>query len=102
MLLSEPHMRDLIKIVVPKVAADWEVLAYTMRYDIATVRAIKTDSYDVYGCCRKLFENWLSTIHGITPKTYRTLLECIKQVPDLIAASEEIEMELIDGKEVAM
>ena len=101
LLLTEPHMWDLVRIVVPKVAAEWKDLAYIMRYDILIVSAISKDSFDVHDRCTKLFENWLSTNNGIKPKTYRTLLRCIKQVMNLVAASEEIEMKLINGKEVA-
>ena len=101
MLLSEPNMQDLVKIVVPKVTPKWKDLAYSMGYDIATVSAIRIDSHNVEDSCRRLFEDWLSTDRGSTPKTYRTLLRCIKEVDMLTAASEEIEMELINGKETA-
>ena len=94
MFISEPIMWDLIKIVIPKVSADWEDLAYSMQYKIATVRAIKKDCSDCQPCCRKLFEDWLSTDNGATPKTWSTLLQRIKDVDSLAATVDKIKKEL--------
>ena len=98
-LLTEPIMRNLIKIVIPKVKASWQNLAYSMRYRIDEVRAFKMESSDRNEQCENLFADWLSTNHGPNPKTYQTLLKCIKDVDELTAASEEIEGELIKGKD---
>ena len=87
-------MWDLIKIVIPKVSADWEDLAYSMQYKIATVRVIKKDCSDCQPCCRKLFEDWLSTDNGATPKTWSTLLQRIKDVDSLAATVDKIKQEL--------
>ena len=46
-----------------------------------------------------MFNNWLTTGHGPTPKTYETLLKYIKKIDDLTAAHESIEKELIKGKD---
>ena len=87
-------MWDLIKIVVPKVSAEWEDLAYSLQYSIATVKAIKKDCSDCQPCCRKLFEDWLSTDHGAAPKTWSTLLQKIKDVDNLVAVVDDIKREL--------
>ena len=71
-----------------------------MRYSIGEVNVFKRDSHDVDDRCKKLFENWLTTGHGPEPKTYRTLLKCIKDVDKLTAASEAVEKELIKGNGV--
>ena len=94
MFISEPIMWDLIKIVIPMVSADWEDLAYSMQYKIATVKAIKKDCSDCQPCCRKLFEDWLSTDNGATPKTWSTLLQRIKDVDSLAATVDKIKKEL--------
>ena len=39
------------------------------------------------------------TSHGPEPKTYETLLTHIKKIKDLVNQSEEIEKELIEGKD---
>ena len=90
-----PDMCDLIMIVIPKIQAEWEEVAYFLRYDVATVKAIKEDCRDSKKCCRKLFEDWLSSSRGVTPKTWSKLLERIKAIDSLEAASEDIEKKLI-------
>ena len=92
-------MWELTKIVIPKVKAHWEELAYSMRYSVGEVNALKRDGKDLHDCCKRLFINWLTTSHGPKPKTYKTLLSHIKEIDDLITESEAIEKELIKGKE---
>ena len=87
-------MWDLIKIVIPKIKADWNRLAYSLGYDIAAVKAIERDCTDSEQCCEKLFEDWLTTEHGVAPKTWRTLLQHIKEVASLFAAADDIKKQL--------
>ena len=91
-------MFELTEIVAPRVMAEWESLAYCMRYTPTEVAAFKKDARDLKGCCTNLFNNWVTTGHGPKPKTYRTLLKHIKKIDSLTMASEEIEKELIKGK----
>ena len=97
-LLSDAQMWELTEFVAPKVMAEWESLAYCMRYTSEEVKAFRTDSKDVKECCKKLFDNWLTTAHGPEPKTYLTLLKHIKKINNLTTASEAIEKKLIEGK----
>ena len=92
-------MWDLINIVIPKVKASWVELAYSMGYSINAVRGFKEDGRDSDEKCCQLFEDWLTTGRGCTPKTWQTLLQRIKQINELTAAAEEIEKELINCKE---
>ena len=94
-----PEMWDLINIVIPKVKASWVELAYSMGYSVNDVRGFERDGRSLDEQCRKLFEDWLTTGRGCTPKTWQTLLKQIRQVNDLTAAAEEIEKELINCKE---
>ena len=87
-------MWDLIKIVIPKIKANWKHFAYSLGYDTPTVKAIQSDCRDCGTCCENLFEDWLSTEHGVTPKTWHTLLWKIKQVDSLCAAADDIQREL--------
>ena len=98
-LLIEPKMFELIQFVIPKILAEWETVAYAMRYDPNNIQAFKGDTHDANECCKKLFSNWITTSHGPTPKTYQTLLNHIKKIDNLKAASEAIEKELIKGKD---
>ena len=91
---EKPKMWDLIKIVIPKIQAEWEYVAYSLQYDVPDVKAFKKDCYDCNKCCQKLFEDWLDSSHGVMPKTWSKLLERIKAVDSLKAASEAIEKEL--------
>ena len=91
-------MWDLIKIVIPKVKASWVELAYSMGYSVSAVSGFDADGRNLHEQCRKLFEYWLTTGQGCTPKTWQVLLSHLKQVDELIAAAEEIEKELINCK----
>ena len=91
-------MWDVIKIVIPKIKAEWKYFAYSLEYEIAAVKAIERDSRDSQHCCENLFEDWLSTEHGAAPKTWRTLLQKIKEVDSLCAAADDIQKELSSRK----
>ena len=82
-------MHELMQIVAPKIKAEWESLAYCMRYTPADVAAFKKDAKDVRECCRNLFNNWVTTGHGPKPKTYQTLLKHIKKIDNLYAAPKQ-------------
>ncbi|XP_065910284.1 uncharacterized protein [Dysidea avara] len=90
-----PEMWDLIKVVVPKIRPYWKDVAYSMGYDPHAIKAIQLESYDLKDSCRKLFENWLSTSHGPNPKTWKTLLEKIRDVDELSSSIDEIEEMLL-------
>ena len=87
-------MWDLYKIVIPKVKAEWKDLAYSMEYNFVTVKAIAKDCSDSEECCEKLFNDWLTTDHGTTPKTWSTLLQKIKDVDSLAVAVDDIKRQL--------
>ena len=81
--------------VIPKIAAEWEDVAYSLRYDIYTVNMIREKNYeDPKKCCVELFKNWLSTTHGIPPKTWSTLLQSMKKVNQLLFVVEDIQKHL--------
>ena len=92
-------MWELTEIVIPKIKAEWESLAYCMRYTTQEVKGFKKDSQDSSECCKNLLDNWISTGHGPKPKTYQTLLKHIKKINNLTAASEAVEKELIEGNQ---
>ena len=86
----------MIKIVIPKVKAAWTYVAYSMQFEIEDVDGIEKDSSDSAKSCEKLFKSWLATPKGITPKTWRTLLDCIRDVDELTVTAETIDTELKD------
>ena len=91
---KKPKMWDLISIVIPKIQAKWRFVAYSMGYEETAVQGFEKDCSNCEECCVKLFEDWLSSPHGVTPKTWSKLLERIKAVDSLKAASEDIEEKL--------
>ena len=93
-------MWTLIKIVIPKIKARWEDVAYCMGYDIYFVEATKKQFINLDEQCKKVFTDWLTTSHGPTPKTWQILLSKLNDVEDLKAAVESIEKELIEQHEL--
>ena len=87
-------MADINKIVIPRIQAEWQNVAYALCYRIAEVKAIRTDNKTSKMCCLELFEDWLSTNHGVGPKTWSTLLDKLNEVKDLTVARNEIMSEL--------
>ena len=92
-------MWDLTKIVIPKIKTHWDDLAYCMRYSTREVEGFNLEGRDLHERCKKLFIHWLNTDHGPKPRTYETLLKYIREIENLKGSTEEIEKELIEGKE---
>ena len=88
---TKPNMWRIIDIAIPKIKAKWKYVAYSMGYSIPAVSAFEKDSRDSEQSCLNLFEDWLSTQNGVTPKTWCTLLDRIKAVDGLQTAAEDIE-----------
>ena len=95
--IAEVQMFELTQIVIPKIKAEWETLAYCMRYTPEEVHGFRED--DSGECCKNLFANWISTGHGPSPKTYQTLLKHIKKIGKLTTASVAVSKELIEAFE---
>jgi len=91
---SEPLMSDLNKIIIPKIMANWDDVAYALCYEVHTVKAIREKSQNPKKCCQILFEDWLSSSNGAHPKTYSTLLNKLHDVDELTEVIEEIVQEI--------
>ena len=88
-------MGDLNEIVIPRIQAEWEDVAYALRYEIHMVRAIQEKHReDPKRCCKGLLEDWLTTKNGTPPKTWNTLLSALRKVNELTSVTREIEEEL--------
>ena len=92
---TKPDIWRLISIAIPRIRAKWDYVAYSMGYAIPAVNAFEMDARDSEQCCLNLLKDWLSTKNGVTPKTWRTLLDRIKAVDGLQTAAEDIEKELV-------
>ena len=81
-------MFDLTRIVIPKIMDKWEYIAEALRYDLATITAIKQKQReDPKQCCRELFKDWLMTNNGAKAgsKVWSTLLDTLKEVDEISA-----------------
>ena len=88
-------MKYLKKIVIPRVAAKWKTVAYFLDYDIHVIDTI-ANKYrdDPMEYCDGLFRDWLTTNHGKTPKTWATLLTCLKEIDEMATVASDIQKEL--------
>jgi len=90
-----PEMGDLNVIVVPKIMAYWEDVAFALRYKIHVVEGIREKCHtDPKKCCQELFKDWVTTANGVSPKTWSTLLNKLTLVLELYAVTKEIRREV--------
>ena len=90
-------MWQINMIVVEEIMTSWEDVAYALEYGIEQVEAIKSRCRENPKiCCKNFFVDWLSTSHGIGPKTWKMLLNILKtRVGELTAGVEKIEYQLL-------
>ena len=90
-----PRMRLIKKYIIPKIAAKWKDVADFLDYEIETIELIE-QKYQGDGeqCCDGLIRDWLSTSHGVGPKTWATLLAALKEIEKMATATSDIEREL--------
>ena len=87
-------MGDLVTIVIPKIKAEWEEVAYALYFDSPEVSAIGLKClWDPKKCCREVFIDWIERGRGISPKTWSELLNRLKKI-ELVKAAEDIFKEL--------
>ncbi|XP_065905175.1 uncharacterized protein [Dysidea avara] len=94
LLKKTPKMGDLVTIVIPKIKAEWEEVAYALYFDSPEVSAIGLKClWDPKKCCREVFIDWIERGRGISPKTWSELLNRLKKI-ELVKAAEDIFKEL--------
>ena len=88
---------DLQLKVVPMVASKWESVGYALGFGIEKIEIIKSDHKEVEKCCEELFNRWwISSDTGKHPKTWSVLLKALSEIPELAAAKEKLEQELMN------
>ena len=93
-----PAMRLLHEIVVPRIAADWSIVADYLEYEVEYKRIIKERCHhDPVKCCVELLEDWLSSDRGVSPKSWSRLIEALKGIKNLKATIEKIVQELVEA-----
>ena len=88
-------MKQLLTIVVPRIAVEWDIVAYCLEFDRYCIGRIRQK----YGgnpekCCYMLLEKWISTDQGSTPKSWTTLLSAFQQLTVLTETGRKIEEDL--------
>jgi len=84
-------MRLLHEVVIPRIAADWSLVADYLEYEVEYKKLIKKKCHhDPLECCVELLEDWLSTEKGVSPKSWSKLIEVLKQIKSLTSTIEKI------------
>jgi len=88
-------MRLLHEIVIPRIAANWSIVADYLEYELEYKQLIKERFHDdPLKCCVELLEDWLSSNRGISPKSWSTLIKALKGIKSLTATTEKIAKDL--------
>ena len=88
-------MKYLVNAVLPKIAANWKLVAINLEFDNPAIEIIQQRGMkDPEDCCQEMLTDWVNTDHGIGPKTWDTFLHALKSNRKLINACSEIEEEL--------
>ena len=81
----------LHEIVVPRIAAKWDVVAIYLGYEVEYKQLIKERCHhDPERCCLELLEDWLSSDRGVSPKSWSTLIEALRKIKKLTGTTEKI------------
>ena len=84
-------MRLLHEIVIPRIAADWSMVADYLEYELEYKRLIRENCRDnAQRCCVELLEDWLTSNRGVSPKSWSKLIEVLREIKSLKATTEKI------------
>ena len=88
-------MKLLHEIIVPKIAASWNTVADYLEYELEYKQIIRKQGHDnPVDCCVILFEDWISSNRGVSPKTWSKLIDVLEEIKDLRAVTDKIVQEL--------
>ena len=72
-------MKNLNKLVIDKIAPYWKKVADSLEFDIPLIRSIeKRCLKDDYECCDGVLRDWISSDHGLQPKTWKTFIAALQ------------------------
>jgi len=90
-------MKHLNKIVIPRIATHWRVVADQLDYEPHMIQVIDQRWRDPIQCCQDLMRDWLSsesTDSSVGLKTWNILLSSLKEIRQIAALVEKIEIDL--------
>ena len=90
--IIEPAWWKVNTIVIPNIMSHWkDVTLISLQYDASMVERLeKQYTSDDKMCCTKLFDDWLNSENGVSPKTWQTLLTQLNEVEGLADKVKEI------------
>ena len=78
--LLENHREQKIIRVIERIAAEWEVLAYALRFDEPRIKIINRKVwYQPEEACFEMFTRWLDGEHDLQPPTWHSLIQCLER-----------------------
>jgi len=104
MYYTEPRMKQLHHLVIPKVAAKWKMVAEFLELDTSMINMIEAKcTNDPKACCEEVFRKWLKNDYDQVPKTWFTLITTLKEIEQFKSVAEELCHHLnIDSKQECM
>ena len=93
--IVEPTMKQLLTIVIPRIAAEWYKVAHCLEFTIPSIKIIQQQCRDnPKECCYELLKEWISTDQGIAPKNWTTLLSVFEHIKELTGVCNQIKKDL--------
>jgi len=90
-------MKLIHDIVVPRIAAHWNLVADYLEYELEYKQVIKKQGRDnPMDCCVILLEDWLSSNKGVSPKSWSKLIEVLTEIKSLKSTTEKIIKDLAE------
>ena len=84
--------------VIPRIAADWSLVADYLEYEVEDKKLIREKCHhDPLKCCVELLEDWLSSDKGVFPKSWSRLIEVLRQIKSLTWTTEKIVKDLAEA-----
>ena len=84
-------MKVLHKVVIPRIAARWSMVADYLEYELEFKEVINLHCHcDPLHCCRYLLQDWLVSNRGVSPKSWSTLIGTLRQIESLAGTVEKI------------
>jgi len=88
-------MKYLNKLVFDKIAPYWKKIADSLEFDIPVIRSIeKRCLKDDYECCDGVLRDWISSDHGLQPKTWKTFITALQDTKQFATLAPVIEKQL--------
>ena len=89
-------MKNLHELVIPKIFTEWKEVARSLCYSQEAIEKMDKDSLKVYPmqCCEDLFRDWLCSDDSMSPRSWKVLINSLKQVQQLMKSAKQIEKDV--------